>query len=183
MLLAFVAWMCLTTIFALEPKPAVEMLERVLKILFVTFLALFTLHKREHVMWLVVIIALSVGFYGVKGGLFTLTSGGEHLVWGPPETFISDNNAIALAVIMTIPLLVYLYIMSTRRWVRIAIAVSIVLCTVCALGTYSRGGFLAIVAMFGFLWLKSRHKIWLGLAALVFCLGFIPSCRRSGNSA
>ena len=29
--------------------------------MFVTFLALYTLYKREHVMWLVLICALSVG--------------------------------------------------------------------------------------------------------------------------
>ena len=173
-LLAFVGWMCLTTLFALEPDQAVEMLERVVKILFVTFLALFTLHKREHVMWLILIIVVSIGFFGVKGGLFTIATAGADRVWGPPETFIEDNNAIALAVIMTIPLFSYLYIISTRRWMRAAIAVSIVLCVVSVVGTYSRGGFLAIVAMFGFLWLKSKHKISLGLVALLFGLAFLP---------
>ncbi len=173
-LLAFVGWMCLTTLFALEPERAVEMLERVVKILFVTFLALITLYKRGHVMWLILIIVFSVGFFGVKGGAFTLASGGEFLVWGPPESFISDNNALALAVIMTIPLFAYLYIMSTRRWMRAAIVVSIVLCVVCVIGSYSRGGFLAIIAMFGFLWLKSKHKIWLGLAVLLFGIAFYP---------
>lgn len=171
-LLAFVGWMCFTTIFALEPDLAVPMLERVVKILFVTFLALFALHKREHLMWLVLIIVVSIGFFGVKGGAFTLTTGGENLVWGPPETFISDNNALALAVIMTIPLFAYLYIMSTRRWIRAAIALSILLCVVSVLGSYSRGGLLAVVAMFGFLWLKSKHKIGLGLIVLLFGIGF-----------
>ena len=147
MLLAFVLWMCWTTVFALEPARAHVMLERVVKIMFVTFLALYTLYKREHVMWLMVIIVVSIGFYGVKGGVFTLRHGGAHLVWGPPESFISDNNAIALAIIMTIPLLAYFYIMSTKRWVRAALAGSVVLCAVSALGTYSRGGLLAILAM------------------------------------
>ena len=169
-LLAFVAWMCFTTIFALEPARAIVMLERVMKILFVTFVALFVLYKREHVKWLVLIIAVSVGFYGVKGGVFTIMTGGANLVWGPPETFIEDNNALALAVIMTIPLLGYFYIMATRRWIRAAIALSIVLCAVCVLGSYSRGGLIAIVAMAAFLWIKSRHKVLLGLVVVV--LGF-----------
>ena len=49
-------WMCFTTLFALEPDRAIKMLERVVKILFVTFLALYTLYKREHVTWLVLIM-------------------------------------------------------------------------------------------------------------------------------
>ena len=36
---------------------------------------------------------------------------------------------------MTIPLLAYFYIMSTKRWIRAAIVVSIVLCTASALGS------------------------------------------------
>ena len=172
-LLAFVMWMCFTTLFALEPAGAIRMLERVVKIMFVTFLALYTLYKREHVTWLVLIMAGSIGFYGVKGGVYTLTRGAETgLVWGPPETFIADNNALALALIMTIPLLAYVYIMSTKRWVRAAIAVSIVLCAVSVLGTYSRGGLLAIIAMSAFLWIKAKGKLWLGLLVVLVGIGF-----------
>ena len=171
-MIAFMAWMCVTTAFALEPDRALEMLERVIKILFVTVLALFTLYKREHVQWLVLIIVFSIGFYGVKGGLFTLITGGENLVWGPPDTFIADNNALALAVIMTIPLLAYLYIMSTQRWVHAAILMSIPLCVVAVLGSYSRGGLLAIIAMSGFLWIKSKSKVWVGLVVALLAIGF-----------
>ena len=76
-MVTFMAWMCFTTIFALEPEPAVEMMTRVTKILFFTLLALVTLYKREHVKWLMLIIVFSIGFYGVKGGFFTLTTGGS----------------------------------------------------------------------------------------------------------
>ncbi len=171
-MIAFMTWMCFTTIFALEPVRATEMLERVIKILFVTVLALVTLHKREHVKWLMLIIVFSIGFYGVKGGFFTLTTGGQYLVWGPPETFIADNNALALAVIMTISLLAYFYIMSTKRWIRAAILISIALCAVSVFGTYSRGGLLAIIAMSAFLWLKSKGKILLGLVVFILAMGF-----------
>jgi len=143
-----------------------------MKILFVTFLAIYTLQKREHVMWLVFIVVFSIGFYGVKGGVFTITRGGTNLVWGPPETFIADNNALALAVIMTIPLLVYFYIMSTKGWLRAAIVLCIGLCAASVLGSYSRGGLLAIIAMTSFLWLKSKGKLWVGMVMLLLALGF-----------
>ena len=73
---------------------------------------------------------------------------------------------------MTIPLLAYFYIMSTKRWIRAAIAGSILLCAVSALGTYSRGGLLAIIAMSAFLWLKAKSKLWLGLVVVLLGLGF-----------
>ena len=53
------------------------------------------------------VIALSIGFYGVKGGIFTIVTGGVYRVQGPPGTFIAGNNEIGLAIAMTIPLLCY----------------------------------------------------------------------------
>jgi len=47
----------------------------------------------------------SIGFYGVKGGIFTILKGGIHRVQGPPGTFIEGNNEMALAMVMTIPLI------------------------------------------------------------------------------
>jgi probable O-glycosylation ligase (exosortase A-associated) len=93
-------------------------------------------------------------------------------VWGPPQSFIEENNALALATIMTIPLLAYFYIMSTKRWIRAAIVVSIVLCAASALGSYSRGGLLAIIAMSAFLLIKAKSKLWLGLVVVLLGLGF-----------
>ena len=62
-------------------------------------------------MWVCVI---SLGLYGVKGGIFTLLTGGGYSVYGPAGTFIGGNNEIGLALIMTVPLMRYLQI-SRRR--------------------------------------------------------------------
>ena len=182
-LLAFVMWMCFTTLFALEPDRAIKMLERVVKIMFVTFVALYTLYKREHVMWLVLICALSVAFYGVKGGVFTIVRGGENLVWGPPESFIADNNALALAVIMTIPLLAYFYIMATKSLdSRSDCCVYRTVRRVCAGQLTREEG----------CWRLSRCSHFCGLSRRASCgwdwswfysaLAFFPSCHRNGKS-
>ena len=167
-LLAFVMWMCFTTLFALEPAGAIRMLERVVKI-----------HVRHLPGAVHTLQARTCDVAGTNHGRFDrlLRRQGRRvhanarrrtgLVWGPPETFIADNNALALALIMTIPLLAYVYIMSTKRWMRAAIAVSIVLCAVSVLGTYSRGGLLAIIAMSAFLWIKAKSKLWLGLLVVL----------------
>ncbi len=84
-LLLFVAWTCVTTLFALVPLAAEQMLERSLKIQLFTFLALLTLYSRKHVLALIWILVLSIGYYGVKGGAFTIASGGQYHVWGPPR--------------------------------------------------------------------------------------------------
>jgi putative inorganic carbon (HCO3(-)) transporter len=35
------------------------------------------------------VLVISLGVYGVKGGIFTLRSGGSYRVWGPDGTFIA----------------------------------------------------------------------------------------------
>lgn len=107
-LLVLVCYFTVTTLFALVPTSAVPMLERAVKIQIGTFLALLLLYKREHVVVLMWVIALSIGFYAVKGGLYTIATLGSGRVWGPLDSFIKDNNAFALATVMSIPVWAFL---------------------------------------------------------------------------
>ena len=75
---------------------------------FFILVAASLLHEREHVHWLLWGLVVSVGYYGVKGGIFSIITGAENRVWGPPDSFIEDNNAIAVALIMVIPIMYYL---------------------------------------------------------------------------
>ncbi|MBK9705057.1 MAG: hypothetical protein IPO75_17360 [Betaproteobacteria bacterium] len=38
--------------------------------------------ERRHLNLLTAVLALSVGFFGIKGGIFTIASGGSYRVWG-----------------------------------------------------------------------------------------------------
>jgi len=158
-LVAFVIWMNMTTPFAMFPNGAWNQYTKVMKIMLMTFVLMMVLHKREDVQRLIWVLVISLGFYGVKGGIFTIRSGGNDRVWGPVGTFIGDNNALALALIMTIPLMYYLMHDLKKRWMRHAMLAAMALSCLAALGSYSRGGLLAIVAMLLFMWIKSRHKL------------------------
>ena len=54
---------------------------------------------------LAAVLVCSIGFYGLKGGIFTLMHGGNLRVWGPGGSFIEGNNELALAIIVCIPLM------------------------------------------------------------------------------
>ena len=82
------------------------------------FVAMMLITNRERLHVLVWTIALSLGFYGVKGGIFTILHGGAHRVYGPEGSFFGDNNETGLALAMTVPLMYYLYRTSTHRFVR-----------------------------------------------------------------
>jgi probable O-glycosylation ligase (exosortase A-associated) len=176
-LFAMVVWMNVTTLFALDATPALLMWERVMKIQLMIFVTLALLHSKQHIQVLMWVLVGSVAFFAVKGGLFTLLSGGEHRVWGPAGSFIEENNSLALATIMIIPLLRYLQLRATNRWIRYALLAAMVLSGFSALGSQSRGALVAIVAMLAFLWLKTRTKIMTGLMLAVLvpvAVGFMP---------
>lgn len=167
LLLVFLAWMLFTTFLALYPDWAWQEWSRVWKIQLFVFLTAILINDRQKLDWLIWVLVLSLGFYGVKGGIFTLASGGSYHVWGPAGSFIGGNNELALALIMAIPLVWYLRLQASKRWLRHALAASMGLMAISAIGSQSRGALLAIVAMGFFLWLKSRHKLATGSLIVV----------------
>ena len=158
-ILVFTGWMLITTMFALYPQLAWVQWDQVWKIQLMVLLTALIIKERQHLHWLIWVIALSLGFYGVKGGIFTIVHGGAYRVQGPYGTVIGGNNELALALVMTIPLIRYLHLQETRIWIKLGLATAMVLTGVAAIGSQSRGALLAMVAMGLFLWLKSRKKI------------------------
>ena len=175
LLLVFVGWMLFTTFFAFYPDLAWMQWDKVWKIQLMVFLTALIITDRNKLHWLIWVIALSFGFYGVKGGIFTIINGGAYRVQGPTETFIAGNNELALALVMTIPLIRYLHLQETRHLFKVGLASAMVLTGVAAIGSQSRGGLVAMVAMGLFLWLKSRNKIVTGLymAVAVVIIGSV----------
>ncbi len=174
MLLMFWAWTLVTTSTAMYPQLAWEQLEKVSKIFLMIFVATMLINTPDRLRALVWVIALSIGFYGVKGGIFTITSGGGFAVRGPPASFIDGNNEIGLALVMTIPLLFFLGRHATKQYLRAAMFAAAPLTALAALGTQSRGALLGIGAMTVFLWLKSRSKIVTAIVIVLFALVALP---------
>lgn len=176
-LLLFNFWLLITTIFSLNPVEAWPQWEKVIKIQLMTFLTLWIMNDKEKIHGLVWIIAISIGFFGVKGGIFTLTSGGSHHVLGPSGSFIAGNTEIGLALVMVLPLFWYLYLNTVNSWIRAGLVLAMLLIPAAILGTQSRGALLAIGAITFFLWLKSRKKALLFVVILLltpFLFMFMP---------
>ena len=177
-LLLFMLWMSLSSIFSFNLENNWEPLKKVMKIDFMILIALALLFTKKHILALTWVAAGSIGILGAKGGLFTLTTGGNYLVWGPPGSFIEDNNEFALAVIITVPLLRFLQLQLSQRWGRRGMMAIIALCIFAAIGSHSRGAFLAIITMgITFWWYDGRKPgilagmIILGFATMIFMPG------------
>lgn len=171
-------WMTITTVvFSLYPDLAWPKWEKVMKIQLFIFLTLIVMQSEQRIRSLVLVATLSIAFFGIKGGIYTIAHGGGGMVLGPDGGFISGNTEIALALTVTLPLMRWLQLQTQRRWLKRAATLAMVLIVISVLGSYSRGGFLALTAMGTFLWIKSRKKIVLGVVLAVLAvalLSFMP---------
>ncbi|WP_432239147.1 putative O-glycosylation ligase, exosortase A system-associated [Herbaspirillum robiniae] len=166
-LMMFIFWITFTCFFALQPKLVWGEWNTVIKTMFMVLVSMAALNTERDARDFAWVIGLSLGFWGVKGGVFTLLSGGGDHVYGPPDSFIADNNDLALALLTVLPLLWGLHMQATRRWVRLAMLAVCILTVVSVVGSYSRGALLGGGVMLTMLWLKSRKKLTTGLIVLL----------------
>ncbi|CCE24403.1 putative O-glycosylation ligase, exosortase A system-associated [Methylotuvimicrobium alcaliphilum] len=169
----FLGWMGLTTITAISTDISLIQLEKVAKIQLFIVLTMLMFADLERLTKLIWVIALSLCYFGVKGGLFTISHGGSFIVWGPPGTFIEGNNELALAILMVIPFMNYLRFINQNKWIKQGLIVAMVLMAASSLGSQSRGALLAASAMLLLFWWKSKSKIITGIFAVILAITLI----------
>lgn len=150
-----------------------------LKVFAVTYFTVGMVDNRgrlERIFW---VIALSLGFFGVKCGLHGILRGGR-ILQGPGGMLL-DNNDLCLAMAMNIPLLFFLGRNSSIRWLRRICWIAVVLTCVTVVCTLSRGGFLTMCVVVLLIFNKVKRSIvpWLvaGAAAIVVPLALPQDAR------
>lgn len=178
LLLMLMVWMTVTSFFALnDPALVWDRWVFVMKIFVMLLITLMLLRGRVDIERLIWVIVISVGFYGVKGGVWTLLTGGGGRVWGPPGGMLTGNNELAVALVLLLPLMYYLRETAARRWVKTSLLLSMVAIAFAILGSQSRGALLSVLAMAFMLGLKGKHPVRtsLGLFVLVLvAIAFMP---------
>jgi putative inorganic carbon (HCO3(-)) transporter len=178
LLMALWLYFLLTTIFANYQDDAWNYLSQVSKILLMTFVTMILFQDAARLRWLLVVMAGSIAFFGVKGGVWALATGGENRVFGPPDSFIADNNSLGLALNMVIPLLFFLRRTAEGRWRRRAFFGAAILCIVAVPFTYSRGAVVGLAVVLPLLLLTSRWRFAIIPFAIIVYL-FGPSLMKS----
>ena len=102
--------------YIVEPKWVQFM--KVIVVLLLTAALLTDVRRIHALVWAIVI---SLGYYGVKGGAFAILTAGEYRVFGPAASMIEDNNHLAAALLVTLPLMNYLRLHSEHRLVRVGL--------------------------------------------------------------
>jgi putative inorganic carbon (hco3(-)) transporter len=172
-LAVFTVWITLSWRLGIDPVGHQEQWIKVMKVFFMIFVGMAVLHSKKHIMWLAGISTASLAILGIKGGVFTVAHGGNYRVWGPPGSFIEDNNEFALALIMTIPLLRFLQLRLAEGWRRHLMTLCMLLCAASALGTQSRGALLAISAMTVVLWWRGQSRMLGGIVMGVTAIALV----------
>jgi len=174
LVIALVGIAALSTAFSLTPEVSQVEFNKLMKTMAFLFLLRVMLTSRVRLHSYIWLMAFAMGFFGLNGGtLFIVTGGGHHLA-GPPQSEISDRNHLALAMLLAVPLMNYLRLQSQHRWMQICLMAAMVMTVMAVLATYSRGGFLGLLAMGAFLWWKSKSRI-LALIALLIVAGGLHS--------
>jgi probable O-glycosylation ligase (exosortase A-associated) len=172
LLLALWALFVVSTLSAYNPTDAWNQLDKVSKILLITFVTMLLFQDAYKLKLLIYVMALSIGFFGLKGGIWAIGTGGGNSVLGPPDSFIAGNTEIGLALNMVIPLLVLLIRFEERQWVKIGLRATLFFSIPAVIFTYSRGAVLGLGVVLTLMFVKSKAKFFiLPLAIIVAIFG------------
>ena len=168
---AFVIGITITSFFALAPYDEVyNKYSLIAKSFLFMIITGLLLDKKQRYVALISVMCLSIGYYGVKGGIFAIKNGGQYIVFGPPESMISDNNHLAAAILVSLPLMNFLRLWFTRYWMKLFITIVMMLSILSVLASYSRGALIGLAAMLAVAILRSRKKLLWSMAVVSFSL-------------
>lgn len=161
LLIILVVFFTLGCTVAWAPEQAWDEWNKVMKILLFTFVTMMLIYGVDRIRALLVVISLSLGFYGVKGGIFSLMTGGQYRVWGPADSFIGGNTSLGLALLMVLPLMITVSRLTRNKWLRRAGYAASFLTILAIIFTYSRGALVGLAAILPLIFLKSKKKVLL----------------------
>jgi probable O-glycosylation ligase (exosortase A-associated) len=117
---------------------------------------------------LVIVVALSLGFLGLKLSAYGFAVGTAQYMDDFGETMMSDNNMLALALAMTVPLCWYGRAMTNSRLIRLVLLGLSFGSIAGVVMTNSRGGALSLAAALALMGLRSGKRM-ATFALIVIC--------------
>ncbi|HEY1615638.1 MAG TPA: putative O-glycosylation ligase, exosortase A system-associated [Rhizomicrobium sp.] len=170
---AFLAWVTFNGFFAFDRTWSWPYWDITWKSFVLGLIISITANSRVRIHALLWVIVASLFYFGIKGGLFTLATAGRFHVQGPADTIIADNNQLAVALLMSLPLAYFLRAQSLNKWISRGLLAGMVLTIIAILGSYSRGAFIGLAALGIFALLRTRRRLlYLGFATTLVIFGF-----------
>lgn len=171
-LVLYFLWVAITTFFAMNTELALPKYIALMKVMLFCLMIMIVMQTPNRLRAFVWVMSLSLAYTAIKGGLFTLATGGGARVQGAGG-MMEDNNQLAMALAMFLPIAFYFYKHPPIDKLRYPMLGMSILTLAATVGTQSRGGLVALVAVMGmgFLKLKSKFKI-MAVAVPIVIIGF-----------
>lgn len=161
-------WFAVVSVTAQIPMIAYPKLWEYTRVFIMAFLTFAWANSEKRVRSIFNVLAISLGFLGLKGAFDAVTTGFASTMKGPGG-MMREANEYALALNMGIPILVWLAKDDPRWWVRLTFRAMAVGCALVVIGTRSRSGVLGLLMAGIVLTAFSEHKLLLS-AGGVICL-------------
>jgi probable O-glycosylation ligase (exosortase A-associated) len=138
------------------------------KVIVLSTLIVMLLTTRNRIETFLKAILLGIGFNIFFEGLKFFVTLGSYTIVGIKNSMMTDNNLFALAILMVLPL--YMYIIPTikEKYLKLGFTSLAGLSALTVIGSFSRGGFIGLMVVSWPLFLKSKYKILFVVIALVF---------------
>lgn len=157
--LLLLAFITLSVVFAVRPELCYDQYGLFLRVALMAFLIPLAVRIRRDIETLLVVMAASIGLLAAKYGAVGLMSGGARFMQGFGG-MLSDNNTMALAFVVALPLCWFSRPIVPWVLARMGLALAALLCVPAVIFTHSRGGSLALaVALLLTAWKSQRRLI------------------------
>ncbi len=137
---------CVASTFAdpVSPDAAWFHLERFTKVVGMLVPTVLLLADASRLRAWLSVIALSLGAVGLITGARAVATGFSVRLFGPEQSVIGDNNALAFALVVAVPLLVALERRAPTTWQRWGARLLVAATIAGVVGTYSRGSLVVL---------------------------------------
>jgi probable O-glycosylation ligase (exosortase A-associated) len=174
LVLLFFAWATASTIMGMgRPELAWDIWSRFMKVILLFVFVIAIIDSKLHFDFFLGCVVLSVGFYADLEALKFLASGGGHKIQGMAGHVLGDRNELSVAFVMLLPICVYLlreYGQQSRA-LSLGLMGTIGLTVAAIIGTQSRGGFIALLALGAYFFIKSDRKMLVAAMLAVLAIG------------
>lgn len=175
LMVIFAILFSISTYYAIDYASSYELWDRHIKTVALGLCVMGMANSKVRIQALLWMLVLSIDYYAVKGGGYFLVSGGsaDSPVFGPEETMIDDNNHLALAILITIPILYYLRSTTQSPLMKAVCLFVIGISVIAIVGTYSRGGFVGLVVVGVAFLVTARRRFGALLMAATLALAVV----------
>jgi probable O-glycosylation ligase (exosortase A-associated) len=165
--LSLQALIAISVVLAVEVNLAVSAYPLYFRMVLMAMLSLLLIETKEQLKWYLAVIAFSIGFLGWKMGFSGMLAGGVVFAQGYGG-FYSDNNTLALAVAMSMPMCWHAVDFFPARLYKVGCIIFAVSAMAAVVMTHSRGASLSMGVAMAAIALRSRHKfLVIGLMAIL----------------